>query len=66
MGGERIGFGFYQSCGNRGSVGHVSVFGLCRGKWVGELGPGMEVLCLYVCESELCVYMAGPGICILC
>ena len=22
---ERIGFGLYQSCGNRGSVGHVSV-----------------------------------------
>ena len=35
MGGEgvsdmRIGFGFYKSCGNRGSVGRVSVFGLCR------------------------------------
>ena len=23
---ERIGFGFYQSCGKRGSVGRVSVF----------------------------------------
>ena len=23
---ERIGLGFYQSCGDRGSVGHVSVF----------------------------------------
>ena len=23
--GERIGFGFYQSCGDRGSVGHVCV-----------------------------------------
>ena len=36
---ERIGFGLYQSCGDRGSVGHVSVF------WwwwvVGRvLGPG--------------------------
>ena len=35
---ERIGFGLYQSCGNRGSVGRVSVFwlrwcrlGVCRG-----------------------------------
>ena len=27
-GGERIGFGLYQSCGNRESVGHV--FGWCR------------------------------------
>ena len=25
---ERFGFGLYQSCGNRGSVGRVSVFGL--------------------------------------
>ena len=42
---KRIRFGFYQSCEDRGSVGHVSVFwlrwcGLC--KWgVGMgLGPG--------------------------
>ena len=27
-GGERIGFGLCQSCGNSGSVGRVSVFGL--------------------------------------
>ena len=25
---ERIGFGLYQSCGNRASVGRVSEFGL--------------------------------------
>ena len=25
---KRIGFGLYQSCGNSGSVGRVSVFGL--------------------------------------
>ena len=42
---ERIGFGLYQSCGDRGSVGHVSVFwlrwcGWCR-RGVGKgLGPG--------------------------
>ena len=30
-------------------------------------GPGLEVLCCGMsCESELFVYMAGPGICILC
>ena len=28
--GKRIGFGLYQSCGMRGSVGRVSVFG-CGG-----------------------------------
>ena len=47
--GERIGFGLYQSCGNRGSVGRVSVFWL---QWCG-LGPGSEgvVLCLdYLCR----------------
>ena len=26
--GERIGFGLYQSCGDRGSIGHVSVIWL--------------------------------------
>ena len=29
---ERIGFGFYQSCRNRGSVGRVSVLWL---RWCG-------------------------------
>ena len=64
---ERIGFGLYQSCGYRRSVGRVSVLGLlscgwCAGVWgVGmslELGSGWVMLCL--CE------MAGPGICTLC
>ena len=51
-GDERIGFGLYQSCQNRGSVGRVSVFGLrwymwgmCRGL---GLVPGGLVWC-YVC-----------------
>ena len=35
---ERIGFGLYPSCGNRGSVGRVYVFGL---RWCG-LGRGFE------------------------
>ena len=50
-----IGFGLYQSCGDRGSVGRVSVFclrwcgwcrwGVCRG-----LGPGLgEVGWCYIC-----------------
>ena len=48
---ERI--GFYQSCGNRGSVGRVSVFwlrwcrwGMCRG-----LGPGSGVVTRF-CEEQ--------------
>ena len=56
---ERIGFGLYQSCGDRGSVGHVSVFGCggvggVGGEWVGGLDQRRErwdggmVLCL--CE----------------
>ena len=47
---ERIGFGLYQSSGDRGSVGHVSVFwlrwcGWCRwrvGRGVGGLDRGRE------------------------
>ena len=37
---ERIGFGLYQSCGDRGSVGRgCSGVGGVGGEWVG-LGPG--------------------------
>ena len=32
---ESIGLGLYQSCGNRWSVGRVSVFGL---RWCGCVG----------------------------
>ena len=45
---KTIGFGLYQSCGNRGSVGYVSVFGLrwCGvcvcGESVGGLDHGLE------------------------
>ena len=47
---ERFGFGLYQSCGNKGSFGRVSVFGLwwCGGvggvvgAWVGGLDQGLE------------------------
>ena len=41
-GGERIWFRFYQCYGNRGSVGHVSVFLLQWCRWVGGLEQGLE------------------------
>ena len=46
---EKIGCGLYQSCGNRGSVGRVSVFGLRWCRWVGawtRVWRGRVVLCL--------------------
>ena len=49
---ERIGFGLYQSCGDKGSVGRVSVFWLRWCRWgVGRgLGPGSGVVgWCYVC-----------------
>ena len=61
---ERIGFGLYQSSGDRVSVGHVSVFWLrwCGWCWwlVGRgLGQGSGAVgCCYVCvrcESGLSV-----------
>ena len=39
--GERIGFGLYQSCGDRESFGRVSVFWLL---WCGVGGVGGERL----------------------
>ena len=41
------GIGFDQSCGSRGSVGRVSVFGCggvdgVAGEWVGGLDQGLE------------------------
>ena len=51
---ERIGFGLYQSCWSRGSVGCVSVFWLrCCGWGVGRwFGPGSGgVGWCYVCVS---------------
>ena len=52
---ERIGFVLYQSCGDRGSVGHVSVFwlrlcGWCRWGVGRGLGPGLGAVgWCYVC-----------------
>ena len=39
---ERIGFGLYQSSGDRGSVGHVFGCGGVGGEWVGGLDKGRE------------------------
>ena len=49
---ERIEFGLYQSCGNRSSVGRVSVIGLrwCRWGVDRELGPGSGGVVLCLCE----------------
>ena len=47
---ERIGFGLYQSSGDRGSIGHVSVLRWCRwgvGRGLGQ-GSGAVWWC-YVC-----------------
>ena len=60
---ERIGFGLYQSCGDRGSVGRVSVWlrwcGWCRWGVGRGLGPesgavGWCYVCVR-CESGLSV-----------
>ena len=37
---ERIGFGHYQSCGNRGSIGRVYVLGLRFCEW--GVGRGLD------------------------
>ena len=68
---ERIGFGLYQSCANRGSVGRVSVFGLqwCRFEedrtrvWSGEVGSCYVcVICdsgfFCICQVQVSVYCA--------
>ena len=68
-------FGFHQSCGNRGSVERVPVFGLRwygRCRWVVRRGLGQGSrkvgLChrCVSCESGFFVQMEGPGICLLC
>ena len=49
---ERIGFGFYQSCRNKGSVGRVSVLGCggVGGEWVCDLDQGLEGWCDIMCQ----------------
>ena len=68
-GGERIGFGLYQSWRNLGKVGYVVLVAVVLGgQWVGGFLQGLEgwgYVCVS-CESGFFVLMAGPGICILC
>ena len=67
---ERIGFGLYQSCGNMGSVGRVSVFGCggvgsVGGEWVGWLEPGSGgVGWCYACVSldSLCRWQVQASV----
>ena len=74
IGGERIGFGLYQSgrqwdmclCFGCGGVGGVGGGG---GELVGGLGQGLGGCCGVMsvcCESGFFVLMAGPCICVLC
>ena len=50
---KRSGFGLYQTCGNRGIVGCVSVFGLRCCVWF-RWGVGWCYICVS-CESGLFV-----------
>ena len=63
-GGERIGFGHYQSCGNKGSVGRVFWLQWCRGVSMGRLDQVLEGWGGVM--SGLSVLMAGPVIIVLC
>ena len=49
-GGERIGFGLYQSCGNIGSVGRVFWLLWCRWGVGRRLGPGSGGVVFCLCE----------------
>ena len=72
---ERIGYGHYQSCGNRGvldvclCLGCGGLGGVGRvGGWL-VTGSGRVGVVMYVCvccKSGLFVWMTDPGICILC
>ena len=59
--GGSIRFGLYQSCRNKGSVGHVSVFGYCWEEWVvglvKDLGGVVTSMCVvsleYLCRWQV-------------
>ena len=63
-----IWFGLHQSCGNRGSVGPVSVFWLWWRRGVGR-GVGLEsggvgwcyvwIICVYDRSMDLCIVLGG-------
>ena len=48
---DRIGLGVYQSCGNRGSVGRVSIFGLWWCMW----GVSRGLYCGFGTMEEACL-----------
>ena len=65
---ERIGFGLYQSCGDRGSVGLVFwlrwcrwVVGLdqCRERWGGVMPVRVWILCVDGRSRYLCIVLGG-------
>ena len=56
---ERIGFGLYQSCGNRGSVGRVSVFWL---RWCGWCRWGVGRAWMRVWRSGVVLCLCEFGI----
>ena len=58
-----LGLGFTSPVGTGGVL--KVCLGCCGGEWVGDLDYGMGVV-FVSCESGLSVYIAGPGICILC
>ena len=57
-----LGLGFTNPVGTGGVLDMCLCFGSLGG--LVYVGTGGVVLCLY--ESGLSVYMAGPGICVLC
>ena len=60
---ERIGVGLYQSCGNRGTAGRVSVFWLrlCGSGWcrwgLGREGTRVCIGGMVLCLCELLVWI---------
>ena len=58
---KRIGFRLYQSCGNSGSIGRVSMLRWCMWEVGREMDQGLEgwwYVCVS-CESGFSVWMAG-------
>ena len=60
---ERIGFGLYQSCGNRGVLHACLCCGGVGVEWVGGLDLGLEGWC-YVCVSpdSVCIWQVQVSV----
>ena len=54
----RIGFGFSQSCGNRGSLYICLCCGAVAGKWIGSLDQNLGGWCC-VCELRVWILCVG-------